>query len=90
MSVTTEFGAKIRTSQDLTIYSNSEYVYAISPIDLALFWGKGGKEIANSEPLSTVFTILTHCLNKTAVKNYSAMTYGQWFRLDTQIKGLSH
>ena len=26
---------EIRMSQDLMIYSNSEYVYAISPIDLA-------------------------------------------------------
>ena len=54
-------------SKDLERYSNSEYVYAIFPIAIALFWGKGGRGIANSKPLSMIFAILTHCLNTTAV-----------------------
>ena len=46
---------KVRMSPDLQIYSNSEYVYATSPIALFLFWGKGGKEICLSRPLSVIF-----------------------------------
>ena len=34
-----------RTSQGLSIYSNSEYVYAISPIAIALFLGEWGRRL---------------------------------------------
>ena len=44
---------------DLSIYSNSEYVYAIFPLAVALFWGKGGREIPESVPLSTICAILS-------------------------------
>ena len=59
-------------SQDLKIYPNSEYVYAISPIALALFLGKGGLGIARSEPFPMVSAILTHCLDTADVGNYFA------------------
>ena len=47
-------------SQDLRIYSNSEYVYASSPNALVMRCDKGRREIAMSKPLSTIFTILMH------------------------------
>ena len=49
---------------------NSKYVYAISPIALATFWDEGGRQIARSKPLSMIFTILSHRLNTTDVRNY--------------------
>ena len=39
--ISDNFRTRIWTSQDLSLYSNSEYVYAIFPIEVALFWGKG-------------------------------------------------
>ena len=42
-------------SQDLSVYANNEYVYATFPIALSLFWGKGGKGIWRSKPLSVIF-----------------------------------
>ena len=78
--------AKIRMSRDLRIYSNLEYVYAIFPIALALFWCKGGREIANSEPLYMIFTILTHCLNRTDGGNYFVRTDGRRFCLGALIE----
>ena len=79
--------AKIWMSQDLKIFPNSEYVHAISPIALALFWGKGGREIPTSEPLSMILTILTHCLNTSDVSYYFARTQGRWFCLDAMLRG---
>ena len=49
---------------------NPAYAYAISPIIVALFWPKGGREIAESGPTSAIFTILTHVPNTTAANNY--------------------
>ena len=34
---------KVWTSRDLQSFYNSEYIYATYPIDLALFWGTGGR-----------------------------------------------
>ena len=68
--------SKIWTPRDLEIYSNSAYVYAISPIALALLRGKGGREIAMSGPLSIIFAIQTHCLNTAAVNNYFCQEEG--------------
>ena len=81
--------AKNRTSRDLRIFANSEYVDATFPIALSLFWGKRCWGVAYSKPLSTVFTILTHCLYTKAANNYFAKTDGQWFCLDAVIDGLS-
>ena len=60
----------------LSIYSNSAYVYAIFPIAVSLFWEKGGREIAESMPLSMISTIPSHVLNTTDVNNYSERTTG--------------
>ena len=68
------------------MYSNSAYGYAISPIALVLFRGKGFREIATSQPLSMVFTILSHCRNTTAVRNYFVRSEGQLFGLDAMLK----
>ena len=48
---------------------------------------KGGREIAKSKPLSMIFTILTHCMNKTEIDNYFARTQGRWFGLGKMLKG---
>ena len=50
-------------SPELLVYANAEYVYATSPIALALFWEMGGEEICLSRPLSVAFEIPPHCLN---------------------------
>ena len=63
-------------------YSNSEYVYAIPLVAIALFWGNGARRIAASKPMSMIFTILTHRLNATARTNYSVWAKGQWLRED--------
>ena len=60
---------RVWTSRELGVYSNSEFVYAICPIAIALVWGKGGRRIVDSESLSMISTILTHCLNTTAISN---------------------
>ena len=78
---------KVWMSRDVSTYSNSGYVFATSPIDLSMFRGKRGREIATSHPLSMMFAILTRCLNTTEVDNYFARSEGQWFGLDTAIKG---
>ena len=57
-------------SHDLIVYSNSEYVYAIFPITIALFWYIGGRRITNSGPLSRIFANLTHCPNTAGINNY--------------------
>ena len=72
---------------ELLVYSNSDYVHAIFPIALSLFWGKGGAEICLSRPLSVVFAILSHRLNTTATNNYSVRTKGKWSCGDTILKG---
>ena len=41
--------AKVWTSHDLSICSNAEYVYAIRPIALDLFCGKGGRGVTESK-----------------------------------------
>ena len=64
--------SRVWMSQDLSVYSNFQYVYAIFPTSVASFWGQGGRGIIESKSLSMIFTILTHCLNKTAINNYSA------------------
>ena len=74
-------------SRDLKVFHNSEYFYAIFQIAIALFWCKGGLEIANSEPSSMIFEILAHCLNTTDINNYFARTPGRWFCLDAMLKG---
>ena len=76
---------RIRMSPELSIYSNSAYVYAISPIAIALFWGKGGRGIAESEPLYMISTTPTHCPNTTGISNYSVRTKGRWFCEDTML-----
>ena len=78
---------KIRMCPESSVFSNSEYVYAIFPISIALFWGKGGEEICRPRPLSLIFAILSHCLNTTAVNNYSIRTIGKWSCGDTVLKG---
>ena len=72
---------------ELSAFSNSGYLYAIYPIAVALFWGKGGKEICFPRPLSLIFTIPPHCLNTTDVNNYSIRTTGKWSYGDTVVKG---
>ena len=62
--------AKVWMPHDIRIPSDSEYVYAIFTIALALFLDKGVREIATSKPLSMEFTILSHCLNKPDFDNY--------------------
>ena len=57
-------------SQELSIYSNSEYAYAIFPIEIGLFWDRWGRQIAESKALSMIFTILTHCPNTTPISNF--------------------
>ena len=79
----------MRMSQDLKIYSSSEYVYAIPPFALALWWGNGGREISRPKPLFMVFTNLTHCLNTTAGNNYFFRTQCRWFCLGAILKGSS-
>ena len=71
----------------LSIYSNSEYVYAIPPTAVALFWRKGGRGISESKPLSMIFAILSHILNTTDVNNYSVRTTGGCSFEDTMAKG---
>ena len=78
--------AKIWMSRDLKVFPNSEYVYAISPIAIALFWGKGGLGIANSELFPTISAILTHFPNTTDTNNYFVRTPGRWFCLGTMLK----
>ena len=56
--------------RDLSIYDNSEYVYAAPPIGLAFPLDKGDREIAESKPSSMICSILTRCLNMTDVANY--------------------
>ena len=74
-------------SGDLSICSNSEYFYAIFAIAVVLRREQGGREIAQSESLSTIGAILTHCLDTTATNNYFVRTQGQWFCLATMLKG---
>ena len=81
---------RIWMSQDLRVYSNSEYAYAIFPISIDLLWGKGCREVSESDSLDMIFAILTHCLNTTATNNYSVRTKGQWFCQDTILIGFSH
>ena len=38
---------RIRAFQELSVYSNSEFAYAIFPIVIAFFWGKGVVELPN-------------------------------------------
>ena len=45
---------QIWISPSISIYSDSEYFYAIVSIEVALFWGKGGREIAESRLLSMI------------------------------------
>ena len=81
--------AKVWMAQDLSIYTNSEYVYATYPIALSFFYGKGCREIAELKPLSMISTILPHGLNTTDINNYFVRTDRRWFWLDTSIKGLA-
>ena len=39
--------SRILMSQELSVYSNSEFAYAIFPIVIAFFWGKGVVELPN-------------------------------------------
>ena len=70
----------------LSIFSDSEYVYAISPISVSLSRGKGGREIAESRPVSMIFVISSHVLNKPDVNNYSVRTAGKWSCEDTMVE----
>ena len=80
---------KVWTPPDLNVYANNEYVYAIYPIAIALFWERGGKEICESKALTVIFTIMTHCLNVTAPNNYAIRAVGKWSCGNTiQKKGL--
>ena len=72
---------------DLNVYANNEYVYAIYPIAIALFWERGGKEICESKALTVIFTIMTHCLNVTAPNNYAIRAVGKWSCGNTIQKG---
>ena len=76
---------RIWMSQELSVYSNSEFAYAIFPIAIALFCDKGGREIAESEPLSMICAILTHCLNTMDINIYSVRTKGQRFCQDSML-----
>ena len=78
--------SRVWMSRDLSVYSNSEYFYAIFPIAVALFWDRWGREIPKWKPSSMIFTTLTHCLNKTDIDNYFVRTQGHWFRRDTTLK----
>ena len=78
---------KIWMCPELSIFSNSEYVCAIFPIPIALFWEKGGREICLSRPLSLLFIILSHCLNTKDVNNYSVRKTGKWSCGDAVLKG---
>ena len=80
---------RIRMSLELSVYSNSKFAYAIFLIAISLFRGKGGREIGESKPLPMIFAILTHCLNKTAIRNYSVSAKSQWFCQDTMLLGSS-
>ena len=77
--------SRVWMSHDLSVYSNSEYVYAIFPIAGALFWDKGVREIAKAQPLSTIFTILTHRLNTTAINKYFVRTHGRWLSMGAML-----
>ena len=70
----------------ISIYSNSEYVYAIFSIAVSLPRGKGGREIAESRPLSMISAMLSHVLNTMDVNNYSVRTTGKWHCGDTRAK----
>ena len=85
LPISDNVASRVWMSHDLSIYSNSEYVYTIFSIAVALFWDQGCREIAQSEPLSTICTILTHCLNATAINNYFVRTQGRWFGLDAML-----
>ena len=80
---------RIWMSRGLSVYYNSEFACAIFPIAISLFWDKGGREIVEAEPLSTIFTILTHCLGKTSTNNYSIRPKGQWSCQDVMLEGSS-
>ena len=69
---------------------NPEYAYAVFPIAIAFSRGKRGREIANSKPVSMIFPILTHCLNKGDINNYFVRTMGPLFCLDAMSRGSSH
>ena len=77
--------ARIWMYQDLSLYPNSVYVYAIVSIAIALSWDKGGREIAESKPLSMICAILTHCLNTMDINIYSVRTKGQRFCQDSML-----
>ena len=76
-------------SRGRCVYSNSAHDYAILPIAVALFWDQGGRGIAQSKPLSMIFTILTHCLNTTDINNYFLRAQGRRFCLGATLKGPS-
>ena len=80
--------SRVWMSQDPSIYSNSEYVCAIFPIAVDLFWDKWGRGIVEAKPASMIFTILTHCLHTTATNNYFVRAQGQWICLGAIQKGL--
>ena len=73
-------------SRGRCVYSNSAHDYAILPIAVALFWDQLCREIAHPEPLSMIFTILTHCLNTTDIANYFAWAQGLWFSLGAMLQ----
>ena len=80
--------AKVWAPRDLSIYSKSVYFYAIFRISLSLYWNKGGREIAASEPSSMIFASLTHCPSTTDINNYFFMADGRRFSLDKRVKCL--
>ena len=71
---------------NLSIYSNSEFAYAIFLIAVAFSWGKGGREIAESRPLSTISAIPSHVLSTTDAKNRDLGTTGKLPCEDTFAK----
>ena len=79
--------SKVRAPKDLSTCSYSGYVSAIFPIAIELPLWEGGREIAEPKQVSMIFVILAHCLNTTDVNNYCVRADGQWFCLDTTIKG---
>ena len=69
-------GETVWMSRDLSIYSNSEF-FSLPDGSRRLRCSGVNGGIWRSNPLSMIFTTLSHCLNSTSISNYFVRPDGQ-------------
>ena len=80
---------RILMSQELSIYANSEYVYAIFSIAIALFLDKGSRVNCRVGAIVYDFHDSNALFEQNGSSNYYVRAKGRWFCEDTCLSGSS-